>query len=116
MPALQREAFWAKERLLGDLRQSVPMDASICSVSKMITDRHFGGISYKVAATDFNCLRTSYGLLIPTSYVIVGFLGHTSGHILKFRIRHDCHYRLSFSRINCITATIADADSNFGIR
>ena len=29
MPALQREAFWAKERLLGDLRQSVPQNGRV---------------------------------------------------------------------------------------
>ena len=29
MLALQREAFWAKERLLGDLRQSVPQNGRV---------------------------------------------------------------------------------------
>ena len=29
MPARQREAFWAKERLLGDLRQSVPQNGRV---------------------------------------------------------------------------------------
>ena len=29
MPALQREAFYAKQRLLGDLRQSVPQNGRV---------------------------------------------------------------------------------------
>ena len=29
MAALQREVFWAKERLLGDLRQSVPQNGRV---------------------------------------------------------------------------------------
>ena len=29
MPALQREAFWAKERLLGDLRQPAPQNGRV---------------------------------------------------------------------------------------
>ena len=29
MPALQRQTFWAKERFLGDLRQSVPQNGRV---------------------------------------------------------------------------------------
>ena len=29
MPALQREAAWAEERLLGDLQQSVPQNGRV---------------------------------------------------------------------------------------
>ena len=29
MPALQREAAWAQDKLLGDLRQAVPQDGRI---------------------------------------------------------------------------------------
>ena len=37
MPALQKGAFWAKERLLGELRQSVPQNGRV----------HLLGVEYR---------------------------------------------------------------------
>ena len=39
----------------------------------------------RLLVTDFSCLRRNYGSLIPTSYVIVGVLGHTSGWNSEFK-------------------------------
>ena len=48
MPALPREAFWAKERLAGDLRQSVPPKRprpfARCGVLADVPLYHGGGV------------------------------------------------------------------------